>query len=100
MAPSLDRAFMFEQPALDAELEAFGARAHEATDGLAGPDHAVARHDHGNGIGAAGTADRARRGAQLARELAVGARLPGRDALHRFPDLQAVMRARKRERQV
>src|SRR6185436_3376605 len=73
-----DRAFMRQEPALDAELEAFLARSHEAAERAARRHHAVAWHDDGNGIGAARPPDRAGRGAELAREVSVGARLPAR----------------------
>src|SRR5436853_1492123 len=91
---------MLQQPALDAELEALVARAHEAADGLVRADDAMAGHDDRDGIRAARAAHRARGRAQLAGKLAVGAHLPGGNAAHRFPDLQAVMRAREADRKV
>src|SRR5688572_25714694 len=91
---------MPEQPALDADLETFGARAHEAADRAVGADHAMARHYDGNGVRATRSPHRPRRGAELERELAIRARAAGCDPLHRLPHLQPVMRARKRERQV
>src|SRR4051812_37366251 len=91
---------MREQPALDAELEAVGARAHEAADPSARSDDAMARDDERDGIGAARAAHRAGRRAQHRRDLAVAARLAGGNALHRLPHFHAMARAREAQRQV
>src|SRR3954470_19050908 len=91
---------MLQQPALDAELETLGLRTHEAPDTAARGDHAVARHDERDGIGAACAAHGTRRGAQLLRELSIRARLPRGNALHRLPHREPMMRTREAQRQI
>src|SRR5260221_13379213 len=91
---------MPQQPALDVALEALAPRTHEAADVAARRDHAVARDDDRDRVGPARPTHRARGRADLPGELAVGARLAGGDALHRFPYREAMMRAGELQRQV
>src|SRR5688572_400980 len=67
-------AFMLQEPALDAALESLAALAHEPAEVAAGGDDAMARDHDRDRIRAARSADRTRRGTDLARNLAIGAR--------------------------
>ncbi len=66
---------------------------HEPAQRAEAADDAVAGNDQRDRVGAAGLADRACRGDHLARELAVGARLAGRDVEDRVPDAALERRA-------
>src|SRR5881394_2131613 len=95
-----ESAFMPQEPALDAELETVGLRAHESPDGAPRGDHAMAGNHDGNRIRAAGTPHGPRRRMEVVRDFSISARLPRGNPLHRFPDGEAVARPRKLERQV
>lgn len=73
--------------------------AHEATQSIRRND-AMARNDHGEGIGAAGIGDGAGTGTYPARELGVSDGLPGGDAAQFVPDPALERRARNSQRQV
>ena len=85
-------ALVFQKPSLHRKRIAFG-HAHESAERAMRADDAVARDDDGDVVGAARAADRARRGVQQARELAVRARLADRDAGERVPDAAAERRS-------
>src|SRR4051812_41307062 len=79
-----------EQPALGRQAVLIAAQTSRAGDG------AVARDERCDEVTAAGTARRAcsERQTGLSRELAVGQRLPGRDALQSGPDCLLVRGSR------
>src|SRR5258706_11329724 len=95
-----ESAFMLQEPALDAELETLPGRAHEAADGAARADHAMARDHDGDGIRPACPAHGARRRADRAGDLAVAQGLARANALHRFPDRDSMARPGDGERKV
>ena len=74
---------MLQQPALDLEQVA-AARMREAAQAL-GCDHAVAGNHQRKIIAAAGLAHRARRGAQGARQVAIGPGFTQRNRRYLFP---------------
>ena len=85
---------MLEQRALG--VEAAGVARERAV----GADHAVAGDDDRDLVAAVGAADRAGDAADLARELAVGARLAVRDLAQLGPDVELERRAVLGEREV
>src|SRR5204863_7265355 len=91
-------ALMRQQPALDRNRIAFGD-AHEAAKRAVRADDAMAGNHQRDRICAARAADRARRGVQRSRQLAVSARLPDRNLRQRIPDPAPKERSRRREGQ-
>src|SRR5208283_805565 len=76
---------MAKQPALDGDRVAL-RHPHEAAERTMGTDDAMAWDHQRDRIRATGTTNRPRRGMQLPRELAVGARLADRDLQQSLPD--------------
>src|SRR5262245_15378443 len=87
-----------EEPTLHLQEIAPG-RVAEAADAVGGDDAMARNHDR-QPVVAARLADFARVGAELARELAVRARLAARDGAHRVPDLALQRRAFDQHRNV
>src|ERR1700681_3552361 len=78
-------ALVRQQPALDIDRVALG-HTHEAAQRPSTADDTVTGNDKRDRIGAARAADRPRCAAELARDLAVSARLADRNRRQRVPD--------------
>src|SRR5512138_3994557 len=89
---------MCQQPTLD--VERFVIRAMHEAPQPAFAQHTVAGNHDGKGIVAAGLSNGPRARIKLRSKLAVGQRLPARDALHGPPDFALVWSSLKPERQV
>src|SRR5262245_54910674 len=87
-----------QQPTLDLQQVAAG-RVPESADAVGGDD-AMAGNDDRQAVVAARLPDRARIGAELARELAVGACLAARDLAHGIPYAALQRRALDHQRQI